>query len=644
MVYQINPFENADPRMGAVPHSAPTLPFGDPTGGANARWWREQVDGRPAFPRVTIDRSLELTMSDGVRLRATLVRPVKMSGEPVQTPLPTVVTINPYNRALLDAIDQATHRLPLPPLSGGALDVFGINRKLVQSGYTQLVVDVRGTGASHGRWQILGEREQRDSIEVIDWAAAQSWSNGNIGMAGWSYSAINSLQAAGNGSPHLKAVFAIEGCEDIVRDIYITGGAPSAFIPIWLSAVNLLKWLPNPSTAVGDALGTNGVRWLKDRVSSPATEIGSLAWGFLTGRDPRIYDDPYFDERDPKIDEITAPTFVFGGWHDLFGRSATRIYNQLNLPPGHKQLIMADGYHLDAGLGFGGRVSPPRVDVLERAWFDKWLKGLDNGVDEYGPVTLQQQGGMWTSGQSFPRPEARVRRLYLSPDGSDTAAHCVHDGTLGVEANTSRAELKVKPGMRGFISRDMTQVTAGATMVLGKAFTTDARFQERGALSFTTAPVTEQVQISGALNLHLHATCAGSDALWAVTLNDVAPDGTSTVLTNGSLTASNRSLDPELSDYAEDGSLLVAHHPLSRKRKLKVIPNVPIDLDIDLVSTDALLDVGHRLRVDVYAASMPRFLAVVPDLVKSGFRSQRIVLDPFHQSHLTFLAVGEPGW
>ena len=62
------------------------------------------------------------------------------------------------------------------------------------------------------------------------------------------------------------------------------------------------------------------------------------------------------------------------------------------------------------------------------------------------------------------------------------------------------------------------------------------------------------------------------------------------------------------------------------------------------MSTDALLDIGHRLRVDVYAASMPRFLAVVPDLVKSGFRSQRIVLDPFHQSHLTFLAVGEPGW
>ena len=643
MVYQINPYERAS-ATSAAPRSAPTLPFGDPTGGANALWWREQVDGRPEFPKVTIDRSLHLTMSDGVRLCATLIRPVTASGQVVESPMPTVVTINPYNRAVLDLIDQTTHHLPLPPLSGGTLDVFGINRKLVQSGYVQLVVDVRGTGASHGRWQILGEREQLDSIEVIDWAANQSWCDGNIGMAGWSYSAINSLQAAGNGSPHLKAVFAVEGCEDIVRDIYITGGAPSAFIPFWLAGVNLLKWLPNPSEALGDALSSNGARWLKDRVASPATEIGSLVWGFLTGRDLRVYDDPYFDVRDPKIDEITAPTFVFGGWHDLFGRSATRIYNQLNLEPGEKQLVMADGYHLDAGRGFGKRVAPPRVDVLERAWFDKWLKGHDNGVDEYGPVTLQQQGGSWTSGESFPRDESRVCRLYLSAASSGTADHAVHDGSLGVAVNPSAAELSVKPDTRGFVSRDMTQVTAGATMVLGAAFTTDARFQEHGALAFTTEPVTESLQISGSLNLHLRTTCAGTDSLWAVTVNDVAPDGTSTVLTNGSLTASNRSLDPEKSEYAEDGSLLMAHHPLSRKRKLKVEPNVPIDLDIDLVPTDALIDAGHRLRIDVYAASVPRYLAVLPDLIKAGFRKQMIVLDPFHQSHVTFQGSGNPGW
>ncbi|MGV7636815.1 CocE/NonD family hydrolase, partial [Mycobacterium kansasii] len=92
-------------------------------------------------------------------------------------------------------------------------------------------------GTSHGVWQILGPREQLDSVEVLRWARAQDWCDGTLGMGGWSYSAINSLQAAGHAPEGLGAVFAIEGSEDIVRDIYITGGLPSVFIPLWLGAV-----------------------------------------------------------------------------------------------------------------------------------------------------------------------------------------------------------------------------------------------------------------------------------------------------------------------------------------------------------------------------------------------------------------------
>ncbi len=96
--------------------------------------------------------------------------------------------------------------------------------------------------------------------------------------------------------------------------------------------------------------------------------------GFLTARDPRIFDDPYFDERDPIVDRIEAPTFTVGAWHDLFGRSATGVYERLKMEPGRKQMIVGDGYHLDVGSGYGGKFAPPRLDVLERAWFDRWLK------------------------------------------------------------------------------------------------------------------------------------------------------------------------------------------------------------------------------------------------------------------------------
>ncbi|WP_082502142.1 CocE/NonD family hydrolase [Williamsia sp. Leaf354] len=651
------------------PTPLPTLPLGDPTGGAAAMQWRQLVDGPLRHPHVSIDRDVEIRMSDGVLLRATVIRPADHHRRAVSTVYPAVVNINPYNRALLDVIDTAIHSpvvgrgvrglagtvnmtgTPLSgvtdvtrTLSGGALDVFGINRNLVRSGYTQVIVDVRGTGASHGKWQILGAREQQDSVEICRWVAAQPWCDGTYGMAGWSYSAINSLQAADKRPEGLKAVFAVEGCEDIVRDIYITGGLPSAFIPMWLSIVNVLKWIPNPATSVRDILRGNAVKWFADRVASPATEVGSLAWGFLTGHDDRVYDDPYFDERDPVVDRIDVPTFLFGGWHDLFGRSATSIYSHLDMEPGRKQLVVADGYHVDAGSGFGGPTHPPRVDVLERAWFDKWLKGIDNGVDNYGPVTLEQQGGSWTSGDCFPRAGATVRRLYLDDRRSGTASHAVHDGTLGGSPVVKGRSLGVRPDMRGLKSRDMTQVTAGITAMFGKDFTTDARHQEGGALAFTTPPVTERTQISGAMNLRLHVSTSGQEGIWAVTVNDVAPDGTSRVLTNGALTVSNRAIDHDLSEYAEDGTLLVAHHYLSRKRKLPVPADVALPIDVDLVPTDAVLEIGHRLRVDVYAGSVPRYLTVIPDLIRAHGRKQDLVLDPKHPSYLTFQAIGSPGW
>ncbi|MBY4575605.1 X-Pro dipeptidyl-peptidase [Gordonia paraffinivorans] len=669
MTYQLDPAERRSRPLTAPsrrPFASPhfgTLPLGDPTGGADGIRWREQVDGKQLYPRVVVDRDVSIRMSDGVILKATVVRPANRFGQTVLTPYPAIININPYNRAAIDFIDQALHAPVLgkalhtasrsvdasgtalegltnltKTLSGGVFDVFGINRNLVRSGYVQVVVDVRGTGSSHGRWEILGPREQQDSVEIIDWVSEQEWCDGTVGLAGWSYSAINSLQAADKRPPQLKAVFAVEGCDDIVRDIYITGGMPSAFIPVWLSAVNALKWVPNPSHILRDILRGDALRWAIDRIKSPATEIPSLLWGFLTARDPRIFDDPYFDVRDPVVSRIEAPTFTVGAWHDLFGRSATGVYERLQMEPGRKQMIVGDGYHLDVGSGFGGPAAPPRLDVLERAWFDRWLKGHRNGIEYYGPVTMLQQGGVWTSGQSFPRPGVEPTRLYLSPESSSTADHAVHDGSLGPRPAREVSSLHIRPDGRGLRSRDMTQVTAGATMVLGPDWFRDARFQERGGLSFTTPPVTVATPISGAMNLRLNVATTAHEAIWAVTVNNVAPDGTSTVLTNGALSASNRALDRSKSVYASDGSLLSAHHYLSRKRKLPVPADEPIRIDVDLVPTDAVLQPGHRLRVDIYAASTPRYLTVVPDLIKARGRHQRLVLDPEHPSYLTLLA------
>ncbi|MGB3698216.1 MAG: CocE/NonD family hydrolase [Gordonia sp. (in: high G+C Gram-positive bacteria)] len=664
--FDMNDREFAVPQERRPLASAPV--YRDAAGGVAALEWRQAVDGPKPFPRVHIDRSVRLTMSDGVRLRATVVRPANRFGQPVSTPLPAILNVNPYNRAVLDGLDHALHGPVIGKsvhaasttlttddgaLAGlsritrtfgkGLWDVFGINRNLVRSGYVQVLVDVRGTGTSHGRWHILGAREQQDSLEVIDWITEQDWYADGVGMTGWSYSAINSLQTASHRPDALKAVFAVEGSEDVVRDIYITGGMPSAFIPLWLALVNGLKWLPNPATAVADVIRGDAYRWLSSRIKSPATEMPSLMWGFLTARDDRIFDDPYFTERDPKIENIVCPTFTVGGWHDLFGRSATRVYSKLQMAPGRKQVLIADGYHLDPGCDHQRPYSPPRLDVLQRAWFDRWLKGIDNGVDDYGPVTLEQQGGGWSCGPAFPRQEVAPRRLFLTEEPTGTAMHTQHDGGLRPAPATRRRSLRIRPSLRGFVSRDLAQVTAGAAIVLGEKFSTDASFQEEAGLSFTSEPVARPTQISGAMNLRLNVSTTAHEGIWAVTVNDVAPDGTSTVLTNGALTASNRALDPSRSTYTDDGVLLDAYHYLTRERRLPVPADEPVRIDVDMVPTDAVLAPGHRLRVNVYAASLPRYLTIVPDLIKARGRRQQLVLDAAKPSYLTFQTDGDLG-
>lgn len=637
-------------------------PWRDPSGGETALSWSKIARDTPRYPRVLVSADVPIEMSDGTVLRAYVFRPADSAGHAVDGEFPVVLNLTPYNKLLIKGVDTVlsapiigqmlrilSRRFDLSDtpfdgiteitrvVAGGAADLLSVNRHLVRSGYVQVIVDVRGTGSSTGTWDVLGPREQQDSLEVIEWATAQPWSNGRTGMSGISYSAINALQAASKRPNGLEAVFAVEGSIDIVREIFATGGAPSLFIPLWLTAVNGLKWVPS-------LRDLNKTEWLRDRLASPATNLLDLAKGFVTGGDHRIYDDPYYETIDADIEAITAPTFVYGCWHDIFGGSAPDIYNRLSLERGHKQLLVGDGYHGNPGIGFGEPGFPPRLDVLERAWFDRWLRDENNSIEQYGPVTLRQQGGGWTAHGRFPAPHAQPIRLYLSAVTSGTARHSRFDGSLTVQPDGSRGIATITPSWRALVSRDTTQVLAGVTAVLGGGFTYDNRFAEKGALSFTTGLAQSPTVLSGPMNVHLRVICHAPEALWAVMVCDVAPDGRSTVLTNGALLTTRRAVDDALSSSAPNGDYTKPHHPLTRSSLLPVPIGQSIELDIDLLTTEAILEVGHRLRVDVFATDAPRFMPILPDLLRTRGRRQDIDIDAENPSYLVAPLLGDPGW
>ena len=204
---------------------------------------------RPAQYGVVEESNVPITMSDGVVLNAEVHRPDAPGRFPV------IVTITPYN--------------------GGSGIIGGANDYFVQRGYVHVVVDVRGTGSSGGTWDDLGPREQRDGYELVEWAAAQPWSDGKVGMYGASYMAITQIFTAAQHPPHLKAIFPILPMGDAYRDMVFPGGQNNVgFIPFWLVLVSGSALIP-PVVRAERQPGRPGARarrrWRRTRSTSPAS-------------------------------------------------------------------------------------------------------------------------------------------------------------------------------------------------------------------------------------------------------------------------------------------------------------------------------------------------------------------------------------
>ncbi|NKS75385.1 CocE/NonD family hydrolase [Rhodococcus hoagii] len=630
-----------------------------PDAGELGAQWTATADGPAAYPGMDIAWDVPIRMSDGVILKANVYRPADADGRPVDTPFPTIVSMTPYTK-LVSALAEAAVSAPgisdavmdfardinfsgtplsgitdlTRALSGGGLRTFTVDRELIRSGYTQVVVDVRGTGFSQGIWQVFQEREQQDTIETIEWAAQQAWSNGRIGMSGVSYSAINQIQAASKRPAALQAIVPIEPGGDLVRDVVAPGGgAGVGFLPFWLAAVNGLKLIPDVQALMQGNLDQT---WLRDRIADPATffqyliqaitipDVDSIPPELQTLLEP---DSSLRLAWLPHAEQITAPTLLYGGWHDIFTNSQPRLYNAIPLAPGKKQLIMGDTYHLNPGSGFGDPGYPPRLDVLQRAWFDRWLKDIDNGIETYGPVTSYQQGNDWTTTDRFPRAGVEHRRMYLAAQPSGTTATSVHDGSLLASPPSGTTTLTVAPGLSSLCSRDAAQELAGLLAVIDGC-AKDNRIAERDALTFTSAPVAAPTQISGPVNVHLNTVLDTTDGYWTATLDDVAPDGTSTVLTSGQLTSSLRGIDEGRSERSANGDLTDPFYTLTLAARQPIVPGRPTTLDVGLTATDALLQPGHRLRVSVAASNFPKGMLLRPLLNESRLAPQHLVLDP----------------
>ena len=311
--------------------------------------------------------------------------------------------------------------------------------KWVPHGYACVRVDSRGAGRSPGFLDCYSPRETQDMYACVEWAAAQPWSSGKVGLNGVSYYAINQWEVASLQPPHLAAMCAWEGAADFYRDMCYHGGIRSTFFA---------SWYPRQVTNVQHGIGERGARSriTGELVAGPETlSDEELARNRADlGADVRSHPlaDEWHRSRSADWDRIDVPLLSCCNWggHGLHARGNFEAF--VRARSAQKWLEVHGREHWTHFYTDYGR-------ELQLRFFDRFLKGEQNGWDEQPPVLLEvrQPGERFVPRAEREWPLARTRweRLYLDAEGRLDWRPPVREGSVAYDALADGVTFSLAP-------------------------------------------------------------------------------------------------------------------------------------------------------------------------------------------------------
>lgn len=541
------------------------------------------------MPKIIVEKDVAVPMRDGCVLRADLYRPDSAEK------LPVIINRTPYNKAM-------------PMVFALTLDAM----RAAAAGYNVLIQDCRGRFASDGVFDCFTV-EPRDGYDTIEWAAAQPWSDGSVGMYGASYMGATQWLAATQAPPHLKCIAPLITASDYHDGWTYQGGAFALFFNVsWTMAAlappTLLRErekTPGDDAITRELGATIGsIDRMREKMEIlPIREIPMFHRGapyFFDWLDHPGFDaywkDLCIEEHYPKID---VPAFNIGGWYDIFQGGTVRNFlgmrrngvgekaragQRLMLGPWHHALPMAN---LVGSVDFGFQSNPVSVDVdgMQLRFFDYWLKNARNGVDTDSPVRIFTMGtNQWRDEKDWPLPGTDFRRFYLHSRGRANSA--TGDGALSTEA-----PLNEPPDSYLYNPLNPTPTIGGGLCCYPGALqggAWDQREAESRAdvLVYSTEPLDEGVEVTGPIKLVLYASSSAPDTDFTAKLVDVNPCGFARNLTDGIIRARFRESQ-------------------SHEKMLK--PGEMTEFTIDMWSISNVFQKGHRIRLEVSSSNFPRF-------------------------------------
>jgi len=587
-------------------------------------------------------------MRDGIQLAADIFLPAQ-EGKARSGRFPALLMRTPY---------------------GKDVRVAPFGRYFAAQGYVVVVQDVRGRYKSQGHWRPWYD-DGRDGYDTAAWIGRQSWSDGGIGTLGTSYEGGTQQTLAIADAPNLKAMIPLFSVSNVGRygvrhngafelrwfnwvfsmgepggdpNLIAVAAARAASDPAHAAALaQLVREVPEYVRALPLRPGTTPLRYAPDYES---WLIGAMSHG---GGDA-FYRDMGVEVVDHLDDYKDIPVYHVTGWYDSW---SLQVAN-LNYPGlrAHKKslqrLIVGPWTHSRPGLSYAGdaQFTPDAaidLNAFELRWFDRWLKGIDNGVDREPPVRIYVMGGgdahktaegrvfvggRWRDEKEWPLARAKFTPYFLHPGGVLAS----HSPTAAAPPSTYRFDpAHPVPTLGGNLSSQGALASAGATdqrcrRDLWTCADEAPLSARKDILVFATAPLAQDLEITGPLVVKLWASSDSPDTDFTAKLIDVYPPsadfpaGIDLNIGDGIVRARFR-----------DG-------PTSEARMLE--PGKAYELTIEMYPTSILLRRGHRIRLDISSSNFPRF-DVNPNTGEplNDNRSSRIAentvyLDPAHPSRI----------
>ena len=514
---------------------------------------------------VIYEQDVPIRVRDGTVLRADVYRP---DGEDGET-FPVLMSLSAYQKSM-DRI--LPHEAPFTHVERPEPDWW------TARGYVLVFVDTRGTGRSPGQSDIWSIQEARDLYDSIEWSAEQSWSSGKVGLTGVSYYAITQWNVAGLQPPSLTTIIPWEGWADMYRDSVFHGGVfNQSFYGRWWLDVRGKQLLENT------------------RADNSAALSEDLIYNFLAHH----MDSPWWDENKARaqFDKITVPLYSSGNWSGWNHHMRGNIDGYVRSASSAKKLQMHIGGHTDAFYSDEGKNEMLR-------WYDYWLKDIDTGIMNEPPVKLCIRSSVreceWRFENEWPLARTQYTQYYLSAEPADLEGDAIHDVRLVRTKPQAEGKLTYSAGPEAY-----SRANRGLPTV-----------------SFVTEPLTEDVELTGHINLVMWVSSETDDMDVFAYLRDLAPDGSVETATRGILQVSHRKLDPVLSTSYRP------YHTHDEEQKLS--PGEVVPVEVEIWATSMIFEEGHRIRLDVNAHDGRHYFAAYNlannSIYTGGERASYVVL------------------